>query len=135
MFRNSGLHSSRNRCVGYVGANTKHRKCKPKDLQGGARSNQTKLMDQHVLFYDKPAFRQNKVDADGPVTNPTGFSGRRPWKLFKLSERTFGWTRTTPRRSCRGNCVLCALYCVLCTECCALYYITAYYLLFTTYYL
>ena len=131
--RNSGLHSNRNRCGGYVGAATKHRKCKPKDRQGGARSNQTKLMDQYVLFYDKPVFRQNKVDADGPVTNQTGFSGRRPWKLFKLSERTFGWTSTTPRRSCRRNCVLCALYWVLCTECCALcYLLTTYYLLLTT---
>ena len=60
------------------------------------------------------------VDADRPVTNQTGFTGRRPWKLFWLSERTFGWTSTTPRKSCRRNCVLCTLYCVLCTECCAL---------------
>ena len=61
------------------------------------------------------------VDADRPVTNQTGFSGRRPWKLFRLSERTFGWTSNTPRRTCRKNSVLCALYCVLCTERCALY--------------
>ena len=59
------------------------------------------------------------VDADSPVTNQTGFSGRQPLKLFRLSERTFGRTSTTPRRTCRKNCVLCALYCVLCTECCA----------------
>ena len=59
------------------------------------------------------------VDADRPVTNQTGFIGRRPWKLFRLSERTFGWTSTTPRRTCRRNCFLCTLYCVLCTECCA----------------
>ena len=61
------------------------------------------------------------VDADRPVTNQTGFTGRRPWKLFRMSERTVGWTSTTPRRSCRRNCVLCALDCVLCTDCCALY--------------
>ena len=55
------------------------------------------------------------VDADSPVTNQTGFSGRRPLKLFRLSERTFGWTSTTRRRTSRRNCVLCALLCVLCT--------------------
>ena len=60
------------------------------------------------------------VDADRPVTSQTGFSGRVPWKLLRLSERTFGWTSTTPRKNGRRNCVLCALYCVLCTECCAL---------------
>ena len=61
------------------------------------------------------------VNADSPVTKQTGFSDRRPLKLFRLSERTLGWTSTTPRRTCRKNCVLCALYCVLCTERCALY--------------
>ncbi len=59
--RHSGLHSSRDRCGRYVGANTKHKKCKPKDRPSGASNNQTKLMDQHVLFYDKPFFKQNKA--------------------------------------------------------------------------
>ena len=53
------------------------------------------------------------MDAEWPVTNQTGFTCRRPLKLCRLPVRTFGWTSTTPKRTCRRNCVLCA-----CTACC-----------------
>ncbi len=103
----------------------KHRKCKPKDRPNGARATKQNSLTSMFCFITDLFSNKTKlcVDADGPVTNQTSFSGRNPWKLFRLSERTFGWTSTTPRKNGRTNvfCVLCTAYCVLSAVHCATY--------------